>query len=858
MSLATNIKEFADVLHNIYAQHLSSLGDADIRSEGVLSLTIPKIVVFQEACTYLVKSLGYQIFSVLSFQWLKDFSYFPLISHEIGNSETIVTDTFLSEPASYLFSFSKNGVSLKPAAEHKQDIFFLFNGFFRGDYLLAGVVNSFFFSLPFSLPHFITLRRMFSQGAAAAVASIFGTVAAHSLLLLGVIYGIRFLVIPYYSLQPLTFFLGLIIMAMVITEFVKEKRIYLVPLKDSSSLIRIGVINFIVALCESGTLFHDLHHLTLNQDVTYLQLYQPSNTLNGFFVHTTYLLTFVLGHALFSFLFCYGILKGNEKLCSFTGWTLPRTASQINKGLLIAILTLTFASFPYYGLDYLFTKSAGFLPEDPAYSNTLFSPTQLRSRNRHFKSRAPATKDSKTVLELDVNYFDRGMYLNAPKEEKISAPISASTIEVEQPFSHENFGEGTNTGSLSPNPSSDSLISYDPALSFEELNYQGESAWLMRHERARRLPDSQDSKKPSIFQKPKSHFKELRVEQDNKLAEAALKERAQMGVISEWREGMIPGEKLLGFSHKIARVNEGNEDSTGQTNLATRDIAEGDTKIQRDRSIRKTELTTSGKNSLQNEAQQRALVKELFFDREVSSAYEKSFASPFGEDSDGTPPDLLPVENIIKKRYRLNPVYRALLQSDIDSFIARQPSEYKITQNQEANLFKKRQLLEKYYNSIRYYSPVESTLYATPIGDHESDTFKDVLTPSLIKGNSLLTREMFFKNPKSFIEMVYHQQFKGTLTTVKKFFKLTFDEQVNPSKNRILSYDQPLYKNSQDSLKNGRNDKNNHPSLHEELSLEKVSPFMEESNSAPIYAGWDEKTRQFVITNKFSFIERNF
>lgn len=874
MSLATNIKEFAEILHNIYAQQLSSINGTDIVSDGVMPLAIPKIVILQQACVYFIKTLGHQIFGLLTFQWLRDFSYFPLLSNETGSLENVLADTFLSSPGSHLFSFSKNGVALMSPASKGPSL--LFNGFLKSDWLLTGFINSFFFSLPFSLPHFITLRRMFSQGATAAAASILGTVAAHSLVLLGVIFGIRFLVIPYYSLQPLTFLIGIVIMAIVITEFVKDKRMYLVPLNHYPSLIRIGIINFIVALCESATVFHDLHHLTLNPEVSYLQLYQSNSALSSFFSQTAYLLIFILGHTTFSFLFCYSILKGNEKLCSLTGWTLPKTASRINKGLLIAILALTFSTFPYYGLDYLFTKSAGFLPEDPAYSNTIFSPTQVRSRNRHFKSRAPAIKNEKTPLELDLNYFDRGMYLNAPKEEKISPKLQntdlynigtqqeglitseGSSFMTDEHELHaknklglgfeaqknplglrsskkENLSNEHEGLAKSPSfqnealPASgeESMTAYDPALTFEELNYQGESAWLMRHERARRLPEEQDSKKSSIFQKPKSHFKELRLEQDNKQARAALLEGTQLGSISELKEGNRFEEKFRGFkglksSEELPYVDEG-EHTFG-------------VKVDRSSSM----------------MHQRALLKQLFFDKEIASNYEKSFASPFGDESDGTPPDLLPVENIIKKRYRLNPVYRALLQSDIDFFIARQPNDYKITQNQEVSLFKKRQLLEKYYNSIRYYSPIESVLH----------TEKKEVKPYISKeklgvGSVFMTegqRADSLNNDvttKSFVEMVYHQQFKGTLNTVKRFFKLTFDEQQNPNRNRILSYDQLLYKN----LGSVENTKKYHPSLHEELSLEKISPFIEESNSAPIYAGWDEKARRFVITNRFNFIE---
>ena len=144
MSLATNIKEFADVLHNIYAQQLSSINSIDIGSDAVLPLAIPKIVVLQQASIHLAKSLGSGVFYFISFQWLRDFSYFPLLSPELGNGSSIASDTFLSEPFSYLFSFSKNGVSLvssnvtNETLDLKQNLALPLTGFLKTDQLLAG------------------------------------------------------------------------------------------------------------------------------------------------------------------------------------------------------------------------------------------------------------------------------------------------------------------------------------------------------------------------------------------------------------------------------------------------------------------------------------------------------------------------------------------------------------------------------------------------------------------------------------------------------------------------------------------------------------------------------------------------
>jgi hypothetical protein len=318
------------------------------------------------------------------------------------------------------------------------------------------------------------------------------------------------------------------------------------------------------------------------------------------------------------------------------------------------------------------------------------------------------------------------------------------------------------------------------------------------------------------------------------------------------------------------------------------------------------------------------------------------------------------IENLIKARYTLNPVYRTLLKTDIDAFLARQPSNYNLAANQEYNLAKKRQLLENYYNWLRYYAPFENEL------------------------------EELYEIPqtKSFVDSVYHQQFKGTLQIARRLFSVTFAQDLTPNtsqrntslsnkkQRRVLSYDQTLYADTKVGDEELAVDDN--PFLHEQLlsvplphkglsshavtttkdlalplregsdadaqtraesvqlsqargpvnskslsdstrvspstgepfapgsssarvlgyedeqgkenkmksittfeDLESfedeegiednsdsdvevveppskefelsISPFIEESNSSPIYAGWDDTLRQFVVTNKFNF-----
>lgn len=823
MSLVTNIKEFADVLNTIYSNQFSSIEPAQLASASAeTSLELSKSVVLQQAFIHIVKDFGSGLFYVLSFQWFRDFSYLPLLAPSVFNS-SFFGDTFVSNPASHLFSLSKIGF--------EQNCKTSFCDFQVINYLLAGLINSCFFSLPLSLSQLVTVRRLFSQGTAAAIASIFGTVGAHSLILLGVLYGLRSLIIPYLSLEPLTFVIGLVTVVVVINELVQEKKMYLVPLKHTNSLVKILILNFILALCEETTIFHSFNHLTLNTESSFLEF---SLLTNSFLLTTVYLFAFIVGHCLFSFAFCFLVLKATEQFCSLTGWTLSKIVQRINKFVLLFIVAFTFSSFPYYGLDYLFTKIGGFLPEDPFLSNTVFSPTMVRSRNTYFKSNAPAKSDEITPLELDLNYFDRGVYLNASKEDKFSQDAETGV--------HLDSSSGVQSNQV-----------FEPILTFEELNYQGEYAWLMRHERARSIPEDNSNLSDtqqngvksfsSFFQQSKSHFKELKLKQENNQAALALKERPPLGYISKWKEGTLPGPvNALNLPESTEREQVMSKEAVPWSNVWTGSLIAKKARTKQNfvQSDETGTFTPSG-HGVQNEIlhtvpfSKDLLSKELTFEEEIATNYTKGFVSPFSEEAENTTPlELIPIENIIKKRYLLNPVYRMLLKTDIDTFLARQPVHYKIAENQEHSLFKKRQLLEKYYNWLRYYAPLDTALHTKS-------------TTSLPFTFAFTNKELIL--PKSFVDTVYHQQFKGTLNAAKRLFKVTFASDQNPTKNRVLSYDIALYKNKRSTKEN--QDLTVHPALHEELLNEKVSPFIEESNSFPIYAGWDDQARRFVITNRF-------
>lgn len=172
----------------------------------------------------------------------------------------------------------------------------------------------------------------------------------------------------------------------------------------------------------------------------------------------------------------------------------------------------------------------------------------------------------------------------------------------------------------------------------------------------------------------------------------------------------------------------------------------------------------------------------------------------------------------IQKQYYSNPIYKTLLNMDIDLFINNEPNSQTLTKNEEEDLFKKRMKLAMYYDNLRYYQKLTN-----------SPQKKDL-------------KEYTYES-KSYADRVFNHQFKGTLKVVRRLFSITLNPQENITKNRVLKFDKPLYTNK-------KSDEN--LNAHEELELSKItkSPFIEMSHPVPLYAGWDEELRKLILTNR--------
>jgi hypothetical protein len=166
--------------------------------------------------------------------------------------------------------------------------------------------------------------------------------------------------------------------------------------------------------------------------------------------------------------------------------------------------------------------------------------------------------------------------------------------------------------------------------------------------------------------------------------------------------------------------------------------------------------------------------------------------------------------------FQSNPVYKGILALEHLPVWLGEPATSRLSAQDENLLYKRRVILESYLNSIHKY------------------------------------RKAIENSDVAFPEKVYNQQFKGSLDYVRRFNAVRLTEQgptPNPTlrlaeneRRKILKYDQPLYKTYSDEQ---------FALLHEELKLKnkykKPKRFLRLTDSRPLYIGWDNNLRKFLV-----------
>lgn len=690
MSFVTTIRDYVEVLNTIS----DSFGS---------NFTINNFI--SESFIYFFKTLQYWLLYLVSLQWIRDFTLLPIVLPQLS-SAILKESFFLETPSKVFFEFLE-------IPDLNQNKFIL--GFF----------NSFFLSLPLSIVHILSIRRFLIQGIPSGVYSIGGYVIGQVLFLTLTLFGVRQILIPWLTLEPLNYVLGIILIFRVIYSMTQEN---LTEIKDWSSphYKNYFLTSFLLAWCEQSSIFQYLGNLTLSSNVTILESFSSNSSISSFFTHFLYIFGVFIGYLVFTFIWGFFFLQVKNWCILYTPLFLSSFIQFINKTSFVITLAFSLSSIPFYGFDYLVTGPLGFISADSVFKNTVFDQTRVKDLTGI--GLLSGQESAYKYVDLDVSPFDRGEYLTAP--------------DVSQ------------------------------ALSFEDLNYRGEFDWTTRTDKVSGISDSR-----SGFFTLSKVFKKQKKAQSEFSEQSTLNEQAQLNsLISEKREGFDPT-------------------SLDTNSQITQRLFDWYDLIDQDPEVSNNDMSES-----------------------YQQLYSASFPSDYLRTESFVEKD---IEQKIKEKYYSNPVYKTLLALDIDLFLKRQPKKFQISATQEVDLYTKRRMLESYYNSLREYSKLPY-----------NETFED-----------------FFDGTKSFSNRVYNQQFKGTLRSVRRLFSLTLNPESDKNRNiqRVLKFDQPLYDFSS---------KQQFSPYHEEL-INQSKQFKEDLSLKneflikPLYAGWDEGLRKFVITNKF-------
>ena len=704
MSIISSIRDYSEFLNTLS----DSFGN---------QFTFSKFIT--ETCYYFLKTFQYSLYYIFSFQWLRDFTLLPVTIPQV--SRAIYSESFFLEtPGNVFFEFLEI-----PSLDQNK--------------FILGFFNSFFLTLPITVTHLISLRRLIIQGIPAAVFSFLGFIVGQTFFIFCVTFGIRSVLIPWLSLEPFNYILGFIVLLQLVYTMVEENLVELKWNNDShkSFFGKFFLLNFILAWCEQSSIFQYFSNLTLSSHPSVLEGFSTKTTIASFFSHSNYILGIFLGSIIFSGIWAFLILQLKNLIVSMPQISLASLVQIVNRASFFLVLSFTLSSIPFYGFDYLFTSPLGFVSQDSLFKNTIFTQHKLKDPLA-FISGQP-----NEPLNIDLSTFDRGRYLLFPKETSV--------------------------------------------YSFEDLNYRGEMDWTTRIEKVSSIidPNSRFLSITKLFKKQKD---KAITKNDFQSTDFKYYEDSN-SLVSETQNLKDAG---------VSTLNDRFLDFDGRVNSTS---------------------------DLQTGLEQNESVKENFKNFNVLS-----FSRDFLRTDAVVEPNL---EKTIKQKYYSNPIYKNLLALDIDLFLNRQPKASFLQNGHELDLYEKRQILTSYYDSLRDYSKLP---YFSMF-------------------------ENFFDGTKSFTNKVYNQQFKGTLGSLRRLFSLSKSstDRIFTQTGRlesVLKYDQPLYETKSkfspyhEEVPKMESFTQNTNLANSRSNLELKEFILTDSITKPLYAGWDETTRKFVITNK--------
>nr|YP_005089922.1 hypothetical chloroplast RF1 [Pedinomonas minor]ACQ90901.1 hypothetical chloroplast RF1 [Pedinomonas minor] len=403
MSLLNAIRDYTEFLNNF--------------SDSV-DLNVFQIIKF--TLLYLVNSIGFVLFYLISFQWIKDISHLPILLPTLNSK-------ILNEY--YVLGNHLNLIELGPISSLEKNK------------LILGFLNAFFLALPISVPQLISIRRWLIQGSVAGLSSVIGFRVGQTLFFASILLGLRFLIVPWLSYEPLTYIIGFILLVNVIYEMTHENLVA-IPQAQTSRHLKIFLLHFALAWTEQSALFQYFSNNSFSTNFTNLDIFVTLNNSEFWTSHCFYIIGLLIGGLFFDFVFLVGISNFIESLQIWLKIPLSTWKKQSNVWFLRFSLALSFASLPYYTLDYLFLGPLGAISQDKV---VIQGADLLFTKNKFDGLRMGVEK----VMFVDP--FDRSRFLDTTVEGYEPSTFETRNFEGERAWEYAGTNKKANIADASQN-----------------------------------------------------------------------------------------------------------------------------------------------------------------------------------------------------------------------------------------------------------------------------------------------------------------------------------------------------------------------------------------------------------------------
>ena len=395
LSVITAVKDYVEIVHKLVESD-STNQVANYFDLGAIS-------------TYFILG-GKQLFSdILSFAWFKNVWSIPTLIPEVASAmitEVSVLDGYFHN----MFSILENPISY---GDNNSILYCL-------EKFTIGIINSLFLCLPTSTAHIITLRRFVMQGLEAGYIAGLGTIAGNVLWIGSVVFGLRFIVIPWLSFDIFRYVLGFVLLVKYMWDSYSERRTVLEDLSKK----KIFLLNFLLAFTEQTNIYPFISNLSIGSDSTILESFATDNVYSFFLTHGFYLLGIIVGSLSLLQLTCWFWENPAFNLYMWVISSFKVTTGLYYKFLNFFFLYLTMicsiSSVAYFGLDYTITNPLGFVYEDrlldqrvlleTSFINTKASDRNTRrNRGRHGR-RERWKRRVRRYRTFDASLYDQGVY----------------------------------------------------------------------------------------------------------------------------------------------------------------------------------------------------------------------------------------------------------------------------------------------------------------------------------------------------------------------------------------------------------------------------------------------------------------